>query len=157
MLIGAVGVAAVIAVLVIATSGGSGSTSSTTSARTTNAPSARRPRTPAPFTPSAVTVAVLNGTNTNQLAHTVGAKLAALGYKEGALRTAASQTQTSTVVSYFPGARNRTDAVHVATALKLGPASVQPIDQSTQQVACPSTTPCTANVVVTVGADLSTL
>jgi hypothetical protein len=45
----------------------------------------------------------------------------------------------------------------VATALNLGPSSVQPIDQSTQQVACPPPAPCTANVVVTVGADLATL
>jgi hypothetical protein len=34
---------------------------------------------------------------------------------------------------------------------------VQPIDQSTEQVACGGSSSCTANVVVTVGADLATL
>ena len=147
-----------IAVLLIATSGGSGTkTSNTNAARTTNAPSAGHSRAAAAFSPASVTVAVLNGTATNQLAHTVGSKLAAVGYKEGALRTASNQTQTATVVAYLPGAQNRTAALHVAAALKLGSASVQPIDQSTQQVACPPPQACTANVVVTVGADLATL
>jgi hypothetical protein len=103
-----------------------------------------------------VTVAVLNGTSTNELAHRVAAKLAAGGYKQGAVATASNQTQTATVVAYLPGAANRTDATHVASALKLGPGSVQQIDQSTQQVACPPPSACTANVVVTVGADLAT-
>jgi hypothetical protein len=102
-----------------------------------------------------VTVAVLNGTATNELAHRVAAKLSAVGYKQGAVATAANQTQSATVVAYLPGFRN--DALHVATALKLGPASVQPIDSSTQAVACPQPSPCTARVVVTVGADLATL
>ena len=102
-----------------------------------------------------MTVAVLNGTSTNQLAHTIGAKLVALGYKEGTLATAANQSQPTTIVAYFPGAKDRADALHVAASLKLNPSSVQPIDTPTQQVACPSTTPCTANVVVTVGADLA--
>jgi hypothetical protein len=158
LLIGALGILAVIAVLLIATSGGSGTkTSNTNAARTTNAPSSGHSRAAAAFSPASVTVAVLNGTATNQLAHTVGSKLAAVGYKEGALRTASNQTQTATVVAYLPGARNRTAALHVAAALKLGSASVQPIDQSTQQVACPPPQACTANVVVTVGADLATL
>jgi hypothetical protein len=109
------------------------------------------------FLPSSVTVAVLNGTATNQLAHRVGAKLVADGYKEGAVATASNQTETTTVVAYLPGAKNRTDALHVATSLNLKPASVQQIDQSTQQVACPQPGACTANVVVTVGADLATL
>ncbi len=156
ILIGAVGVAAVIAVLLIATSGGSSNPKTTSAAPTTNVPSPHKPkRAAAPFLPSSVTVAVLNGTNINQLAHTIGAKLAAVGYKEGMLQTAANQSESTTIVSYFPGANDRIDAVHVAAALKLNPSSVQPIDTTTQQVACPSTTPCTANVVVTVGADLS--
>jgi hypothetical protein len=159
LLIGALGIIAVIAVLLIATSsGGSGAkTSSTRSARTTNAPSAGRSPAPAAFNPASVTVAVLNGTATNHLAHTVSAKLTGVGYKQGNVVTASNQTQTSTVVAYLPGAQNRTAAIHVAAALKLGSGSVQPIDQSTQQVACPPPQACTANVVVTVGADLATL
>jgi hypothetical protein len=104
-----------------------------------------------------VTVAVLNGTATNQLAHRVAAKLTTMGYKEGSVATASNQTQTATVVAYLPGAKNRTDAEHVAKSLNLRPASIRPIDQSTQQVACPPPSACTANVVVTVGADLATL
>jgi hypothetical protein len=110
-----------------------------------------------PFSPSSVTVSVLNGTNVNQLAHKVAAVLVGKGYKQGNLFTAPNQTQTTTVVSYLPGAANRTAALHVATALNLKSSAVQPIDSSTQQVACPPTSPCAANVVVTVGADLSTL
>ena len=156
ILIGALGVAAVIAVLLIATSGGTNSPRSIIAPRTTNVPVPHKPRpAPAPFSPASVTVAVLNGTNTNQLAHTIGAKLMALGYKEGNLATAPNQSQATTIVSYFPGAKNRAGALHVAASLKLNPSSVQPIDTPTQQVACPSTTPCTANVVVTVGADLA--
>jgi hypothetical protein len=60
-------------------------------------------------------------------------------------------------VAYLPGPKNRADALHVATALNLRPTAVQPIDQGTRQVACPAPGACTANVVVTVGADLATL
>jgi hypothetical protein len=104
-------------------------------------------------------VAVLNGTNVDQLAHRVAAKLTQGGYKQGNLYTAPNQTAQTTVVSYFPGATNRTAALHVATTLNLKPSAVQPIDQTTQQVACPGSagTARCANVVVTVGADLSTL
>ena len=58
------------------------------------------------------------------------------------------------VVAYMPGAANRRDAEQVASSLKLSANSVQPIDQGTQQIACAQSQPCTANVVVTVGADL---
>jgi LytR cell envelope-related transcriptional attenuator len=156
ILVGAVGIAAVIAVLLIATSGGTTNPRSTSAPRTTNVPTPHKSRpAAAPFSPASVTVAVLNGTSTNQLAHTIGAKLVALGYKEGNLATAANQSQPTTIVAFFPGAKDRADALHVAASLKLNPSSVRPIDAPTQQVACPSTTPCTANVVVTVGADLA--
>jgi hypothetical protein len=156
LLIGALGIVAVIAVLLIATSGGSSTHTSSQAARTTNAPTGGRSSSGGAFSPSSVTVAVLNGTATNELAHQVAAKLAAVGYKEGAIKTGSNQTESATVVAYLPGAKNRTDAMHVASALRLGAASVQPVDQSTQQVACPPPSACTANVVVTVGADLAT-
>jgi hypothetical protein len=144
-------------VLVIATSGGSTSSSSTVADRTTNAPSPHRARTAPAFLPSSVTVAVLNGTNVNQLAHRVAQHLINVGYKQGNVLTAVNQAETTTVVSYFPGAANRAAALHVATSLKLKPSAVQPIDTSTRQVACQGATPCTANVAVTVGSDLATL
>jgi hypothetical protein len=149
--------AGVAAVLVIATSGGSTSSSSTVADRTTNAPSPHHSRTAPAFLPSSVTVAVLNGTNVNQLAHRVAQHLINDGYKQGNVLTAVNQTETTTVVSYFPGAANRAGALHVATSLKLKPSAVQPIDTSTRQVACQGATPCTANVAVTVGSDLATL
>jgi hypothetical protein len=44
----------------------------------------------------------------------------------------------------------------VAKSLKLGPASVQAVDQNNRTVACNgSTTSCPAQVVVTVGSDLA--
>jgi hypothetical protein len=156
LLLGALVAIAAIAALVIITQGGStGGKPGSAASSTTNAPRTRHGHAAAAFNPASVTVAVLNGTATNQLAHTVSAKLSADGYKQGDVATAANQTQTSTVVAFLPGAR--TDALHVATALKLGPASVQPIDSSTQSVACPPPSACTANVVVTVGQDLATL
>lgn len=146
-------VAAVAVALVLITRNG-GSSSPTSHPRTTNAPASRQT---AAFSPAAVTVAVLNGTSTNQLAHHVAAKLAADGYREGRIATAANQTLTASIVAYLPGAKNRTDALHVARSLNLRSTAVQPIDQGTQQVACPPPGACGANVVVTVGADLATL
>jgi LytR cell envelope-related transcriptional attenuator len=112
---------------------------------------------PAPFKPGNVTVAVLNGTNINGLAGLVGNELTHLGYQvpSSLVTNAANQTQTTTVVSYLSGFKS--DAQHVARALKLKPSAVQPIDQETLQVACPGTASCTANVVATIGQDLASL
>lgn len=147
-------VAAAVVALVLVTRSGNSPSRSATHPSTTNAPA---PRTTPSFNPASVTVAVLNGTATNQLAHRVSGKLASSGYKKGTIATATTQTQSSTIVAYLPGANNRADALHVATALSLKPTAVHPIDQATQQVACPAPGPCTANVVVTVGSDLATL
>jgi hypothetical protein len=68
--------------------------------------------------------------------------------------TATDQTRTATTVAYLPG--DKRDATAVAAALKLGPASVSPIDANTQAVACPPPAACTSAVVVTVGSDLAT-
>ena len=150
------GVVAVVVILLVVTSGGgSSSSSSSTPANATNASSHRTGSgQAAAVKPASVTVAVLNGTSTSNLAHDVGQRLGAAGYKEGTIATAADQTQTATVVGYLPG--HRAAALLVAKSLKLGPASVQPVDQSNRTVACPaSSTPCAAKVVVTVGSDLA--
>jgi hypothetical protein len=107
------------------------------------------------FKPSSVTVAVLNGTAVNQLAHRIADRLAARGYKEGTIATAANQTEATTVVAYRSGSTDRKDAARVAGALGLRGSAVRPVDQSTLQVACPALSTCTANVVVTVGSDLA--
>ena len=56
-------------------------------------------------------------------------------------------------MAYIPGAR--TQALAVARALKLGAASVAPVDQGTRTVACGGLPTCTASVMVTVGSDLA--
>jgi hypothetical protein len=145
------GVAAIIVLLLLITSGGGSSPSSSTTA-STNSPSPRRSGKTA-VNPSSVTVAVLNGTATNGLARRVAGKLSGVGYKQGTVATASDQTRTATIIAYLPGFRR--DALAVATSLKTGAASVQPIDQSTQAVACPPPAGCSANVVVTVGSDLA--
>jgi hypothetical protein len=147
VLIGLLVVIGAVAAVVIATSG---------TGTQNQSPGANRPTPTTPaFDPALVTVAVLNGTNTNQLAHHVADRLAAESFKEGTIATASSQTLTSTMVGYLPGAKNRIDALHVAKTLHLSPRSVAPIDQAAQAVACPPPAACTSNVVVTVGADLA--
>jgi hypothetical protein len=152
----ALAVVAAVGVLLIATSSGSSSKTpaSTTTASTTRAAARHRRKPPAVgFNPASVTVAVLNGTATNLLAHRVALKLDADGYKQGPVRTAADQTHTTTIVAYMPG--DKLAATKVAASLGLGSTSVQPIDPTTQGVACPPGAPCTATVVVTVGSNLT--
>jgi hypothetical protein len=152
------GVAAVVVALVVLTSNGGGtSASNTSSSASSNAPTTttRHKRTSVAFSPSNVTVAVLNGTATSGLAHRVAVKLAGTGYKQGTVATATDQTRTATVVAYMPG--HRRDATAVASSLKLGSASVQPLDPNTQAVACPPPGACTSGVVVTVGSDLANI
>jgi hypothetical protein len=163
LLLGVLGllvVAGIVVALFVITNSGSKSTNGSQQAANktgaNNTTAARRKRKQsATISPSSVTVSVLNGTATAQLAHRVSTKLNGLGYKEGTVATAADQTRTATVVAYLPG--HQRDALAVANSLKLGPASVQPIDQSTQAVACPPGTACAAGVVVTVGSDLANI
>jgi LytR cell envelope-related transcriptional attenuator len=153
---GLLAVVAVAAVALIVSSGASSPAGKTvsTAARTTNPTRSSRHRTrTTPLKPASVTVAVLNGTATANLAHTIALRLGAAGYKQGMIATASDQTQTATVVGYLPS--HRQAALAVAAALKLGSASVQPVDQSNQAVACPPPSSCAANVVVTVGSDLA--
>jgi hypothetical protein len=153
LLLTALGVAVVVVVLLIVTSGGGGKTASTGGSQTTNAPSAGHRVKAKSFNTSAVTVAVLNGTATSGAAALLSGQLAGFGYKRGPTTNAANQTQTSTVVMYLPGHQRAGAAV--AKSLKLASSAVQPIDSSTQAIACPQATSCTVDVVVTVGQDLA--
>ena len=148
MLVGVLILIGAAAAVVIITSG-TGSTPAS-QPKASNAPG---PVVPA-FDPSHVTVAVLNGTAINQLAHHVAERLAHQGYQKGVIATAANQTVNATVVGYV-GSSNRVDAEHVAKALQLKRTAVAPANQAAKSVACPPPNPCTANVVVTVGSDLS--
>ncbi|HUB05199.1 MAG TPA: LytR C-terminal domain-containing protein [Solirubrobacteraceae bacterium] len=154
LLIGAV-VAGVLVIMNI-NHGTSASKSSAAAAAQRRALQTRR-TTAAAVNPATVTVSVLNGTNTNGLAGDVSTKLRSDGYQKGYVGNfTANQTQTSTAVLYLRGYKR--NAAAVATSLKLRPASVQPIDQSTQQLACPPAQgPCKSSVVVTVGSDLASL
>jgi len=154
------GVAAIVAgVLVIKNinSSSSKSKSNSAAAAARNAAATRRTAPAATVNPATVTVAVLNGTNTNLLASKVSQKLVAEGFRKGPVGNfTAGQSQSSTLVQYMRG--DKRDASAVATALKLRPAAVQPIDQATQQIACPTAQgTCASAVVVTVGSDLSSL
>ena len=151
--VGALVVAGIVVVLLKATSSGGSPSGSSNASGTNNATTATRRKRAVTVTPSTVTVAVLNGTASNGLAGRISTRLMGVGYKQGRVATASDQTRTATIVAYLPG--DKRDALAVAQSLKLGPASVQPIDPSTQAVACPGSTTCTSQVVVTVGTDLS--
>jgi LytR cell envelope-related transcriptional attenuator len=148
----------VVALLVLTGGSGAGSQSSSSAAtRTTKAglsSAARRRRGVVTVLPSSVTVAVLNGTSTSNLAHDVMSELTTLGFKAGPPpATAPDQTHATTIVGYLPGFR--TDALAVAKSLKLKSSAVAPIDANDRAVACgTATTTCAAQVVTIVGADL---
>ncbi len=148
ILIALLAAAGVVALLIVTSAGGS--SRKPAASKTTNAPSTRAA---AGIAPSAVTVSVLNGTDVFQLAHRVGVKLQRAGYHEAAVATASDQTHTTTIVGYLTG--HRPAAVKVASALGLPATSVQQADQSAQAVACPPPSACAADVIVTVGRDLS--
>jgi len=107
--------------------------------------------------PATVTVAVLNGTTTANLAAAVSDKLSAKGFQQGTTGNAADQSMSTTIVGYVPsvsGAKN--DAYAVAHTLGLKQTAVKPVSAANQTVACMSApTSCPDQVIVTVGADLN--
>ncbi len=157
ILIGLGVVIVVIAVLLIVT----GNNKSTTTVHKSSKVSTRSKHSrAAAVNPATVTVAVLNGTTVTNLAHDVSGRLAVDGYKQGAIATAAAQTQTSTLVAYLAG--HRADARAVAAVLDLKGSAVKAVNQQAMGVACPgatatATSSCSADVVVTVGSDLAGL
>jgi hypothetical protein len=150
--IGLLVVAAIVVALLVLTSNGSNSSSRSSSVANSSASGSRTGS--AALKPGDITVAVLNGTTTNGLAKATSLRLASAGYRRGRTATATDQTEAATVVGYR-GRGNRRAAVMVARSLKLGTASVQEVDQANEAVACPQASSCTAQVVVTVGADLA--
>jgi len=151
----------VVGVLVLTSSGATPSRSSSSTAAssaTAARPRKRHTTTPAssaPVTPASVTVAVLNGTTTNNLAHDVLAKLTTAGYKSGPTpQNAAENAVSSTIVGYTQPA-SRVDALAVAKSLNLGTASVQSVSQGDRTKVCGATATCPAQVVVTAGSDLA--
>jgi hypothetical protein len=103
--------------------------------------------------PTKVTVAVLNGTSTSNLAADVSAKLNHVGFQQGDTLNYSDQTQATTTVGYLPGYSAQGYAV--AKALGLGRAVVHRVNTAARDIACAATpTTCPDQVVVTVGADL---
>jgi LytR cell envelope-related transcriptional attenuator len=152
----------IVAVLVLVNRGSSPTTAqnaaSTGAAKSTSTRAGQRTRHPAAVTvtPSAVTVAVLNGTTTAHLAADVMSKLNSAGYKSGATTNAPEQNLTSTIVGYTQPSF-RADALAVAKSLNLGPASVQGVSQGDRSAACPGAASCPAQVIVSLGSDLSSV
>ena len=112
----------------------------------------------APFNPARVNVAVLNGTAVFDLAKDIGLRLTTVGYHvpSSTVENAAVQTETTTAVGYLPGFKS--DAEQVAKSLKLPSADVQPANSQATGVVCPAASasaPCSADVIVTIGADMA--
>lgn len=98
-------------------------------------------------------VAVLNGTGLTGLAGRVMTELTSAGYPAGPVGDASSSNRPSTAVSFRPGAEAA--AREVARTLGISTDAVTEIDTDTESAACRYQDPCTAQVVVTVGADHS--
>ena len=94
--------------------------------------------------PAATSVAVLNGTNTTGLAHSLSKDLQQSGYSQAtALNGTPPGSHTVTVVEYTTG--HRSDAEGVARAIAV--TQVQPLETAVASLAGPAT------VVVVAGAD----
>ncbi|MGH2861957.1 MAG: LytR C-terminal domain-containing protein [Solirubrobacteraceae bacterium] len=158
-----VGIAVVVIVaglVVITNSGGStpANVHKNASTGTTGQSLHKKQTAPAPFSPSKVTVAVLNGTAQQGLAGDVGKKLADAGFKQGNVTNAASQTDGHTFVYFVKTKANQTAARHVAKALALPPSRVRHagarvIQSCTISATGASLGSCGANVIVSVGQD----
>ena len=158
-LIGVVALGVGVAAILVATGGGGASTTASTPAAhtattVTTGSRAHHHATATVLTPQNVTVAVLNGTDVAKLAAVTGTRLSSMGYRQGIIHDAPTQTHATTIVAYRPG--HQSAALMVARALNLGASAVVPVDSGTLAVACPSG-PCAADVVVTIGQDLASL
>jgi LytR cell envelope-related transcriptional attenuator len=103
--------------------------------------------------PRTVTVAVLNGTTTSNLAADVSQKLGRVGFKQGKTTNFTTQSLTTTTVGYEPG--HRAQALAVAKALKVKYAHVLRVNPATRQLICPATSSCADQVFVVLGSDLA--
>lgn len=143
---GVVVVVLVVAVAFVALKGGGSATTSTH-----NTPSAKaRPAglQTSVSNPADVAVTVLNGTETNGLAHHLAADLQQSGYAHALASSAVPPgTHATTVIEYAPG--HRTDGQAVAKALNV--TRVQPIEGTISSLAS------SASVVVVAGADQAAL
>jgi hypothetical protein len=149
---GVVAVVAVIAVAVSALGGSGGSPAASTQASTgTTATGAKHPshkhtstKPAVPANAAETPVAVINATETPNLAHRISGQLQQLGYSQAsALAGTPPGTGQTTVVEYSAG--HQSDAEGVAHAI--GVSQVQPMESAVAALAG------SANVAVVVGAD----
>ena len=156
ILVAAIGAAAVVAAVLVLTHKSHSHSANKSAASASSLTSHRKTSSSTVVNPSTVTVSVLNGTDLTGLAGRVSDKLAAKGFRKGAVTDASSQTQTTSVVAYASPAY-RADALAVATDLKVASSAVRLVDANTKSIAC-SNNPlgCSSPVYVTVGSDLST-
>jgi hypothetical protein len=106
--------------------------------------------------PTKVTVYVLNGTSTNNLAADVSSKLNQAGFQQGGTGNYTDATQTTTTVGYMPG--YSAEGYAVAKSLGLSKGSVHKVNTAARDLACAATpTSCPDQVIVTVGADLESM
>jgi hypothetical protein len=103
--------------------------------------------------PRRVTVAVLNGTTTSNLAADISQKLAHVGFRQGKTANFSSQSLTTTTIGYQSG--HRAQALAVAKALKVTSAHVLGVAASTRQLVCPAAGTCADQVFVVLGSDLA--
>jgi hypothetical protein len=146
----------VVAVLVLTMGGGShknpsatGGTSAANSGQQSTRQTTVHPA--AKVNPGTVSVSVLNGTETNGLAHRIAASLKEKGYKHATPLKAlppGAYPYPKTIVRYTTG--HSTDAESVAETLDISPSKVQPIEASMVPVIAG------ASVVVVAGEDQPT-
>jgi hypothetical protein len=157
---------AVVAVVLVFVTGGSSNKSASSSASSASSAASASSTTAAKkaknakqhkagtvtVSPASVTVAVLNGTSTNNLAHDVLQKLNSAGYKGTFTQNASEAGVTSTIVGYTASSA-RNDALAVAKSLGLTESSVQQVSQGDRAKVC-GTSICTTQVIVTAGSNL---
>ena len=104
--------------------------------------------------PTHTRVAVLNGTDTQNLAADVSARLNKVGFQQGDTANFVNASQGSTTVGYLPGFRAQ--GLAVAKALSVSGGDVHPVSSQARQLVCPGgASSCQDQVVVTVGANLN--
>jgi hypothetical protein len=123
-------------------------TSTTTTTHHTTGHRTATTKTPPPA-PDTITVSVLNGTTVTHLASGAWTKLAARGFKEGAIADAPAQDHVRTIVGYIAG--RHAAAVEVAHDLGLSAADARPVDSAS--LAAGSAGGLAPQVVVTLGSE----
>ncbi len=154
-----VAVIAVAAVLVLGhhhshhTRGAAASTGTHSSTTTGKAKPGKQSKHAVTVDPRTVTVAVLNGTTTANLAANISQKLGKLGFRAGKTGNFNSSSLTTTTIGFVTG--HRPQALAVAKALKVKYSNVLKVTPTTEQIICPATAACPDQVFVVLGTDLA--